>query len=233
MEFTQAVCEKLGYYVYVLKDPRNSSVFYIGKGVGNRIFHHASCALNTYIDSDKLNLIREIHNSNMEVEYYILRHGLSGEQALEIESACIDLLGLENLKNIVKGHDSWERGLKTVDEIIQFYDAKVITIEEFTVIITINRVYRRFMTPAELYDATRRSWKIANWRINRIKYAIASYRGIVREVYAVERWDRTEDGKRWYFTGKIANAEIREKYINQSLENYNKKGSQNPIRYSF
>jgi uncharacterized protein len=39
-EFSQAVCERIGYYVYILKDPRNNLNFYVGKGKGNRIFQH-------------------------------------------------------------------------------------------------------------------------------------------------------------------------------------------------
>ena len=160
-QFSQAVCEKIGYYVYILKDPRNATIFYIGKGIGNRVFQHVTGALTSPATSDKLNLIREIHDANLEVEHYILRHGITQEQALEIESACIDLLGLDNLTNAVKGHNTWERGLKTVDEVIQHYDAKIITITEPTIIININRLYRRFMTPQELYDATRSAWKVA------------------------------------------------------------------------
>ncbi len=106
-QFLQAVREKIGYYVYVLKNPLNSSIFYIGKGVGNRIFEHISDALSNPTISDKLEMIRNIYNSNSQVEHYILRHGLTSEQALEIESACIDLLGLENLTNEIKGNDSW------------------------------------------------------------------------------------------------------------------------------
>lgn len=121
MEFSQAVCERIGNYVYVLKDPRTSNIFYIGKGVGNRVFQHVFGALETSYETDKLNLIREIINQNLEVEHYILIHGLTTEQAFEIESACIDLLGLENLTNSVKGHDSWERGLKTVNGVLQHY----------------------------------------------------------------------------------------------------------------
>jgi len=39
-EFSPAVVEALGYYVYLLKDPETDKVFYVGKGTGNRIFQH-------------------------------------------------------------------------------------------------------------------------------------------------------------------------------------------------
>ena len=38
----------LGYYVYMLIDPRDDRPFYVGKGVGNRIFDHSStCIFNS------------------------------------------------------------------------------------------------------------------------------------------------------------------------------------------
>lgn len=33
------------YYVYCLINPRDNQVFYIGKGVGNRVFSHEKYAL--------------------------------------------------------------------------------------------------------------------------------------------------------------------------------------------
>ena len=111
-QFSEAVCEKIGYYVYVLIDPRDSKIFYIGKGKGNRIFSHITCALETEEDDDKFKLIREIKNARQKVEHYILRHGLTEKEALEIESACIDLIGLDYLTNQVKGYNSWEYGKK-------------------------------------------------------------------------------------------------------------------------
>lgn len=229
-EFSQAVCEKIGYYVYILKDPRTSTIFYVGKGIGNRVFQHVAGALTSPAISDKLNLIREIHNASFEVEHYILRHGLTQELSFEIESACIDLLGLDNLTNTVKGHDSWKRGLKTVDEVAQHYDAKVITITEPTIIININRLYNRFMPPQQLYDATRSAWKVAAHRRNNVKYAVAAYRGLVREVYKIESWN--SNGDRWEFNGQVAEPAVRDKYLNQSLDNYIIRGSQNPIKYA-
>lgn len=228
-EFSQATCEKIGYYVYILKDPRTSTIIYVGKGIGSRVFQHVSGALTTPENSDKMNLIIEIHNSGLEVQHYILRHGLTEEQSFEIESACIDLLGLDNLTNAVKGHDSWERGLKTVDEISQHYDAKIITITEPTIIININRLYKRFMTNEEIYQITRSAWKVAEHRRNSVKYAIAAYRGLVRAVYKIDKWNNK--GDRWEFIGEVAESNICDKYLNQSLDNYIVKGSQNPIKY--
>ena len=225
--FSQAVCENIGYYVYFLKDPRTNKIFYIGKGQSNRVFQHIHGAIASALQSDKLDIFRELGAQN--VQHYILRHGLTEEQALEIESACIDLLGLDSLTNAVKGFDCWERGIKTVDEITQLYDAKVITIEEPTIIININKRYKRFMDSQELYDATRSSWVVGRKR-NKVKYAIAAYRGLVREVYKIEEWHSV--GNRWEFTGDIAEPSVRNKYLNQSLEKYIKKGSRNPIKYA-
>jgi len=150
--------------------------------------------------------------------------------AFEIESSVIDLLGLEKLTNSVRGHNTWERGLKTVDEVVQHYDAKAVIFDEPCIIININRLYTRGISAEKLYDSTRASWVVGTKR-NIAKYAIASFRGLVREVYEIEKWQ--PNGERWEFVGKVAANEVREKYLNQSLENYIKKGGQNPIRYTF
>ena len=229
-DFSNAVCERIGFYVYILKDPRNDTIFYVGKGKGNRIFQHVQCALERETENDKYNLIREILKAGKEVEHFILRHGLEEKLAFEIESTIIDLLGLENLTNSVKGHDTWERGLKTVDEVFQHYDAKAVTFDEPCIIININRLYTRGVSAQKLYDSTRASWIVGTKR-DRAKYAIASYRGLVREAYEIEKWQ--PNGDRWEFVGKVAEDKVRDKYLNQSLENYIKKGGQNPIRYTF
>jgi hypothetical protein len=53
-EFSPAITEKIGYYVYVLIDPEVKRVFYVGKGTGNRIFAHLNAALHEPTVNDKL-----------------------------------------------------------------------------------------------------------------------------------------------------------------------------------
>ncbi|MDA0686941.1 MAG: GIY-YIG nuclease family protein, partial [Bacteroidetes bacterium] len=146
MEFPQTVSESIGYYVYALIDPRNDEIFYIGKGNGNRIFNHVESAISSYDSSRKLNRIREILKSNLEVKHIILRHGLTEDESFEIESCCIDLIGLDKLTNEVSGHDSESRGIMTVDEIMMQYDLQPAKIEEPAIIININKKFAKGMT---------------------------------------------------------------------------------------
>lgn len=229
-EFPTLVSERIAYYVYLLIDPRNNNIFYIGKGKGNRLFHHVEGVLDSSNKSDKLELIREIQLSGNEVEYKILRHGLSEEMAFEVEAASIDLIGLSNLKNEVRGHDS-DRGIKTLNELMSLYDSKPIErFDEPCLIITINRKYYSGISSEELYEATRGWWVIGEKR-ERVKFVLSTYNGIVREVYEVNDWEKV--GKRCCFGGRIASDNIRGKYINRSLENFIKVGSQNPVKYTF
>jgi hypothetical protein len=43
--FSPVVAERIGWYVYALRDPRDGRLFYVGKGVGNRVFQHAQAEL--------------------------------------------------------------------------------------------------------------------------------------------------------------------------------------------
>ena len=230
--FSQAVVEKLDYYVYFLQDPRDSNVFYIGKGFGNRVFNHIDCAVETDGETDKLDIIREILNSGNKVNHFILRHGLTEKIAFEIEASLIDFIGMENLANLQGGHYSDDFGLKTADEITAIYEAKELSTSEAVLLISINRLYRRDMTEIELYDATRKSWVIGS-RKEKAQYAIATYRGLTREVYKIENWYPIEvNGKtRWGFNGVQANNEIRDSLRYKSIESFFTKGAANPIKY--
>ena len=104
----------LGYYVYALVDPRDESIFYVGKASSNnRAFDH----LRAKGEEEKHQRIQGIRDAKLEPTVEVLRYGLDSVQAsFEGEAAVIDALGLENLTNKVLGHGI-ERGRQTSLEI--------------------------------------------------------------------------------------------------------------------
>jgi len=242
-KFDKAVEEKLGHYVYYLKDPRSpgKGVFYIGKGGGkdtkkvagnSRMFQHVSSASETEEQTKKLNIIREIEKSGKEVIHFILRHGLKNEAtAIEIEAALIDFIGVNNLSNLQSGHHSGDYGLKRADEITAMYKVEQLSTNEPLLLLNLNSFFDRRLTDEELYNATKESWLCDSNRLKKVKYAVATYDGLTREVYKIDNWyPCDEDGKtRWGFNGDKASHEIRQKLSYKSLDKYRSRG--NPIRY--
>jgi uncharacterized protein len=208
-EFPISVIEKLGYYVYVLRDPTTDQIFYVGKGIGNRVFAHANAALVSATSSEKLDKIRAIHDAGLTVKYVIHRHGLTEKEAFEVEAALIDYVGLDQLTNLVAGYNSDDRGRMSVPDIIAKYAAPEVEILEPSILITVNRLYRPGMSADELYEITRGDWSINLKLRDRAKYAFTVYRGLIREVYRIDRWTCTKEreGKkpsRWRFDGPVA-----------------------------
>ena len=102
-------------------------------------------------------------------------------------------------------------------------------ITEPVILISINQTYRNDMSPEELYNATRSSWKLGERR-GYANFAFAVYQGIVQEVYRIDSWHRAKDQcDRWFFEGGVAAEPIRNKYIGESVKYYRKKGQINPV----
>jgi hypothetical protein len=232
---TQEVADVLKSYVYVYIDPRDSLPFYIGKGVGNRLFAH----LDDSSETDKTAKIAEIRKAGLEPIIHILRYGLSDSEATLVEASAIDLIGKSQLTNKVLGHHSKSYGRIDSNEIITMLTAQKVEVTHKSILITINKLYRSDMTPEELYEATRGIWKMGSRREG-AEFAMAVYQGIVREVYQIEDWlpagsleYKTRDSSsfkisgRWEFKGSIAENEIRSLYVGSSVG----LGGQNPIRY--
>lgn len=227
--FSSSVIENLGYYVYLLIHPETNKVFYIGKGQGNRVFQHLAEADMSDAIYGKLETIRSIEASGNEVICLIQRHGLTEDKAFEVESSLIDFVGLEYLTNRVLGHKADDRGQMTINEVIARYDAPIATIVEPSILIIVNKLYYRGMSETDLYEITRKSWKIAPER-RRPRLAFAVYNGIVRQVYVIDEWRKSESfPNRWEFTGKIAID--KQDYVGKSVSQYLTLGAQNPIKY--
>lgn len=238
--FSQIVQEKLGHYIYLYINPIDNTIFYVGKGQGNRAFDH----LSDLKESEKVKTIAEIRSQGHEPTIEILVHGLRDEEtALRIEAAIIDLIGVARLTNQVRGYESSILGRMGVEQLAAQYDKTPTSIEHKAILIRINRLYRYGMTNEALYEATRGIWKIG-LRRNQAEYAFAVFRGVVREVYKIQKWhpagttayktrpkSHLTATNRWEFVGEVAEQAIREQYIDKSVEQYLAPNSQNPIKY--
>jgi len=251
--FDEKSRQALKYYVYMLLDPTSNKPFYVGKGVDNRVFNHLACAL-TDIDTsnEKYDKIREIIKNGQTVKHIIVRHGLSESEAYKIEASLIDTLthcGLF-LSNIAGGHNSIEKGLMTSEEIIRLYNAQPLNkIGADCVMININRTYKRGNGTDPIYQATKETWLISEWRLPQIKYVLSEYRGLIVEVFEVKNWypklrpkNKTIDKEKnikiqvdvigYGFDGNVATDEIRNLYINKSVAHLKQRGAAQVIRYN-
>ena len=113
LRFTEAWCDGWqdsvpaaagGYYVYLLVDPRDDRIFYVGKGKGKRIFQHALDAKRGRVaNAEKHKRIVAIHQSGAKV-VEVFFHGAATEaEALMLERQLIRLLVDSGLTNISGG----------------------------------------------------------------------------------------------------------------------------------
>ena len=239
--FDEKSIKELKYYVYMLLDPTNNKPFYVGKGIDNRVFNHLAFALTDADASNaKYDKIREIVQSGQTVKHIIVRHGLSESEAFQIEASLIDTLTYCGilLSNIVSGHNSIEKGLMTSDEIERLYNAQPLNeMGSDCVLININRTYKRGNGTNPIYQATKETWLISEWR------------GLILEVLEVNKWypkqrpkNKTIDKEKnikiqvdvtgYGFDGNVAPDEIRNLYINKSVAHIKQKGAAQVIRYN-
>jgi hypothetical protein len=249
--FSQRTKENLGYYVYILIDPRDKKIFYVGKGIDNRVFNHVNSSIESPVETEKLDVIREIKNLGFEVEHYIVRHNLEEKEAFLVESVLIDFLTFKDfndvakIANIVSGHHSFLQGIKTVQECEILYNCQELKksdIQHKIIVININNSFdtkRRKKTKIPLYDreniyeATRGWWVLDPKRAKAVDFVLAEYKGIIRAIFKPHYWTQDLENKgprRWGFIGEeITSKELTELYLHKSVPKAI--GMANPVRY--
>jgi hypothetical protein len=241
MKLSTDILKEMKYYVYLLSDPTNNEIFYVGKGKGIRAFSH----LKDNGDNPKAEKIKQIRSKGREPKIEFLVHGVEDETTIKkIEAAIIDLIGKNKLTNKVGGYESSDFGRMDLEQIKAKYSSDIANISENVLLIKLTDSFRYNMDPMDLYDYTRGIWKIGPKR-NRVDYAFAVYDGIIQETYKVLEWfeagttftnrvdiDDWRKVQRWEFIGSISE-EMRKKYRYKSAGHYYKLGNRNPIKYTF
>lgn len=94
----------------------------------------------------------------------------------------------------------------------------------------ITKSYKKDMSAEALYEATRGVWKSVPKDDSSFVYAYATYKGIVKEVYEIELWEKagtkpytmvshadTNLTNRWEFVGHVAPESVRNLYIGKKI----------------
>lgn len=99
----------LPFYVYVLIDPVNGKVFYVGKGQGTRVQHHVTMARSPSkqedaLDDPKMEKIQEILATGCEPTELVVARFETESEAFAVEATLIQwVYGFANLTNLIQG----------------------------------------------------------------------------------------------------------------------------------
>lgn len=235
------VADALGYYVYLLRDPRDGEVFYVGKGLGQRILSHAVHAWkgepDPDLDSRKISRIHAIHYAGLEVDHLFVRTGIGDEgTAYVVEQAVIDAFRAtgRELTNEVAGHHSSTHGLSTIAEQVALHAAEPAPpLPGGSIVVLINRKWRPGDSYAAIYAATRGDWKIGERSRNASRVVFGVAHGIIRGAYYPQQWEPCPDRPgRWRFNGDT-DSYLFETYVGRHIRDLLREsgpGSQNPVR---
>ena len=218
----------LGYYTYALcelDDENRRKPIYIGKGKGDRCLQH----LGDTKDSDKTRKINSLFTQN-RLGIDILAYKLDEKTSFEIESVCIDLLNIKNLTNMVRGHGDNTKRLP-INELANIFEKEAIDVlpEHKGLAFLLEKTYQHSFGDIELFEYTRGMW----YRPSRegVKFAFATFRGIVKEVYEINCWvpantqqyftrvlDPEKVPERVEFVGKKAQQDVRDRYVGKLIK---------------
>jgi hypothetical protein len=238
--FPAGVALQLKTYVYRLIDPRNGETFYVGKGQGNRVFSHIRAAQQELEGDDltnKIKRIREIRLAGFDVAHVIHRHGMDEKTAFEVEAALID--AYPGLMNVVGGTGGNDYGAMHAKEIVKRYSAEPAVFQHKALLISVNRS----ATETSLYEATRYAWRISRSKAKQAEIILAIRQGLIVGAFIADDWldataanfpGREDVLGRLGFIGQEAPADIKKRYVGKSVpDQYRKRGSANPIKYTW
>ena len=245
--------ERLGpYYVYVLVDPTDESVFYVGKGSKQRLLHHgreADLTGGARSRSGKIDRIRAIRQAGFEPRVDVVRHGLDEKQALLVEAVLIDCI--DGLANAKEGHGV-EHGRKPLSEYVTRYGAPPVAAEAPPVVLIRVGRWREMteeMEPGvrrrgngyypgisleELLDSARGWWRIrpSTSQEHGIQHAVAVYDRVTRALMEIGSWTQRKDGRRCFVATPVMEGPMFDAWVGPLGRRVAfKEAARNPIIY--
>lgn len=205
---------KRKYYVYAYYSSDSKIPIYIGKGMKGRCFAHL-----------------ERFEDEKDIKVYIIKDNLTDEEAFDIESACIDVIGVENLKyNNVKGRHSKKR---IANQLVGNEKLNIAEVPDRSLIIYLSESVIKdqsinMLSDLELYERARASWAMSKIKggfdkINEYEHVFVGFKKHIIAVYKNIHWfksgtiqlftrKRNSSPDRYEFVGKI-DEKLSKKYI--------------------
>lgn len=207
-QFSLLEREKLGSYIYALKDPRDRKVFYVGQGINNRVFDHFTEADNhmksaTIIPSSKIMRILDVWAADEDVEWLILSSGHdSANRSLlnSVESAVIDALSESQngpALNAVSGPNST---FLSKEDMIHIDASPIDPMEQYQTVFVFP-IHDALANGENVYNATRMAWSVKDfYREKQNAVAVGIKEFISLGSYRIEKW-QNHDEKKYEFIG--------------------------------
>ncbi|NJD08197.1 MAG: GIY-YIG nuclease family protein [Methylococcaceae bacterium] len=218
LPFDPQITAALKCYVYVLRDPRDRKIFYVGKaggeGQGNqRVLDHfdeAKKALNdpAQCRSPKVQRIIEIWSADEDVEWFIVRWGLDPTTAMHVEAAVIDVLDISQngpTLNSNKGFGVNEHGILSSEEVYGRFAAQLVNPPVPYDRVFIFPIHNALKEDRDVYDATRRCWQLSTKFQHLPAIAVGVAKGISRGVFNIVNWKQGCEPNKWEFDGTNLN----------------------------
>ena len=216
--FDSNITAALKCYVYVLRDPRDRKVFYVGKaganGQGNqRVLDHfdeARAALKNSAQSrsPKVQRIIEIWSADEDVEWFIVRWGLDPTTAMHVEAAVIDVLEISQngpTLNLIKGFGVNEHGILSSEEVYSRFAAQLVNPPVPYERVFIFPIHNALKEDRAVYEATRRCWQLSTRFQVLPAIAVGVANGISRGVFDIIGWKQGCEPSKWEFEGTNLN----------------------------
>lgn len=222
------------HYVYLLIDPRNNEVFYVGQGVNSRVNQHQQEAKKSDKETDKINRIKDILDAGYEVKKFIYSSNNTKDEAFDKEEELINFYRTiypGQLTNIQSGRKSKHTmtpeelaDITTNYEMVDFGDEKIMLIKQ-------NHSWDYSNNDQDRYNAFRGDWKVDKSKIYKVDLICIVYDGIIQYVCKPKKWipkytdsngvyyDKKNKNPRFEFEGQIIKGH---KYCKKSIIGYKK-----------